>query len=70
MEFASFAMLAIPGHRSGLVLTPPGYAKSPICTSARLKARNSSPGLIFKIFFCRHQAQDLRQIRAPTDLTS
>ena len=63
-------MLAVPRHRSGQVLTPPAQARSSFFAPARLQARNSLPEMILKVFFCRYQAQDLRQIRAPRNLTN
>ena len=66
----SYAPLAMPGHRSGpAVLGRParlGRRFSGGCTSRRAIHR---PDLFLKIFFCCHQAQDLRQIRAPQNLT-
>jgi hypothetical protein len=53
MEFANFAMVAMPGHRSGpgAYANHPGQARSPIFAPTRRQARNSSPGVIFENIF-------------------
>ena len=67
IDFANFATLATPGTRC-------------LCHSARRGRRFSRrrasrrairrPNSFLKIFFCRRQAQDLRKIRRPPNLTS
>jgi hypothetical protein len=71
MGFASFAMLAMPGQRSG----PDAIATRPrdVADFSRWRALRRAirrPELILRIFFCNHQAQDLRQIRRPRNLTT
>ena len=71
LEFASFAMLAMPRHRSDPALTPPTKGEAAdfrvgAAPSAQFVARSS----FLKTFFWRHQAQDLRQFRAPRNLTN
>jgi hypothetical protein len=50
IEFASFAMLAMPGHEAVPRLLP-DKEMSPIFASDRLAAGNSSPGVIFENIF-------------------
>jgi hypothetical protein len=71
MDFASFAMPTMPRHRSGPGATanrPGDVADFSRWRALRLAIRR--PELILKIFFCDHQAQDLRQIRRPRNLTT
>jgi hypothetical protein len=59
------------GIARSLVLTPPGQARR----SRRFSRRRAfwrairRPNSFLKIFFCRHRAQDLCQIRVPRNLT-
>jgi hypothetical protein len=69
IEFASFALQALPG-------TGP-WSLRPVARRGRRLARRLPPGAQFvapsyslKIFFCRRQGQDLRQIRALPNLTT
>ena len=53
MEFASFATLAMPRHRSGggAYAIRPGDARSQIFAQASVQVRNSTPELIFENIF-------------------
>jgi hypothetical protein len=60
----------VGGNRLGSARPHPSWAWLPLFTSARIPARAIRGSFLFlKIFFCRHQAQDLRQMRAPPNLT-
>jgi hypothetical protein len=72
IDFASFAMLDMPGQRSrlGAYAIRPREERSPFwhCrTFGRAIRRLNS---FLKLFFCRHQAKDLRQIRTRRNLTT
>ena len=55
---------------------PLAFARPPTGRGRRFSSRCAStrairgPELLLRIFFCHQQAQDLRQIRAPSDLTT
>ena len=64
MEFANFAMLAMPGHRSG----PGAYANRPGEVAnfrAGASRRNSPHGVIFESIFLPPSGPRLTSIRAP-----
>jgi hypothetical protein len=70
VPFASYALPAIPGHRpgtGGYATRLAEFAESRFGAFRRAICRAQ---LFLKIFFCRHEDQDLRQFRAPRDLTT